>query len=102
MDPNPPQSYSWIESTLKYKGQLVLISTSALKTQILRDFHSYAIEGHSRFQNTYAHARRSFFWPIMKNDIYTFIYECDICQCKHPRTLQPLPILASIWIDISM
>ena len=44
----------------------------------------------------------------MKKDIYTFICKCDICQCnkgeliKPLGTLQPLPILASIWTNISM
>ena len=44
----------------------------------------------------------------MKNDIYSFIYECDICQrnkgelMKPLGTLQPPPILASIWTYISM
>ena len=34
-DPNPPQDYSWMENTLKYKGRLVLLPTSTLKTPIL-------------------------------------------------------------------
>ena len=44
----------------------------------------------------------------MKKDIYHFISECDICQrnkgelIKPLGILQPLPIPASIWIEISM
>ena len=44
----------------------------------------------------------------MKVDILTFVAECDVCQChkgetdKPPGTLQPLPIPASIWTDVSM
>jgi len=44
----------------------------------------------------------------MKKYILTFVAECDICQChtgetvKSPGTLQPLPILASIWMKVSM
>eukprot|EP00253_Pinus_taeda_P019405 PITA_19405 len=44
----------------------------------------------------------------MKNDILTFVAECDVCQ-RHkeetvntPGTLQPLPIPASIWTEVSM
>lgn len=44
----------------------------------------------------------------MKKDILTFIAECDVCQ-RHigetvntPGTLQPLPIPASIWTEVSM
>jgi hypothetical protein len=44
----------------------------------------------------------------MKQDIQTFVAECDIYQrnkgetIKSQRTLQPLPIPPSIWRDISM
>eukprot|EP00253_Pinus_taeda_P007755 PITA_07755 len=44
----------------------------------------------------------------MNKDILTFVAECDVCQrhkgktVKSPGTLQPLPILASIWIEVSM
>jgi hypothetical protein len=44
----------------------------------------------------------------MKQDIYNFVTECDVCQhnkgeiVKSLGTLQPLPIPPSIWKDISM
>jgi len=44
----------------------------------------------------------------MKTNILTFVAECDVCQChkgetvKSPGTLQPVPIPASIWMDVSM
>ena len=44
----------------------------------------------------------------MKIDILTFVAECDVCQhnkwerVKLSRTLQPLPLSASIWADVSM
>ena len=34
-NPNPPQDYSWMDNTLKYKGRLVLLPTSTLKTLVL-------------------------------------------------------------------
>ena len=34
-DPNPPQGYSWMDQTLKYKCWLVLLPTSTLKTPFL-------------------------------------------------------------------
>ena len=97
-----------MDNTLKYKGWLVLLPTSTLKTPILQESHSSAIAGHSGFQKTYAHACHSFFWPSMKKDIHHFIFECDICQrnkgelINPPGILQPLPIPTSIWTDISM
>lgn len=47
-------------------------------------------------------------WKRMKQDDYSFIRECDVCQrCKGENTgkaglLQPLPIPEKVWVDISM
>jgi hypothetical protein len=44
----------------------------------------------------------------MKQDVRTFVDECDVCQCskgetvKNMGTLQPLPIPPTIWRNISM
>jgi hypothetical protein len=44
----------------------------------------------------------------MKQDVCTFVVECDACQCnkeerfKAPGTLQPLMIPPTVWRDISM
>jgi hypothetical protein len=44
----------------------------------------------------------------MKQDIFNFVTDCDVCQCnkgetvKSPITLQPIPIPLAIWKDISM
>jgi len=44
----------------------------------------------------------------MKKDILIFVAKCDVCQCHKgetinaPSTLQPLPIPASIWMEVSM
>jgi hypothetical protein len=44
----------------------------------------------------------------MKQDVRTFMEECDVYQCnkgeivKSPETLQPLLIPPMIWRDISM
>ena len=78
-NPNPPQGYTWMDNTLKYKGRLVLLPPSTLKTPILKELHSSVIAGHYRLQKTYAHAFHSFFWPSMKKDIYHFISKSDIC-----------------------
>ena len=104
----PQPGYTWQDDTLRYKDRLVLSSNSALKHRILTELHSSPLAGHSGFQKTYARARRSFFWQGMKKDIHTFVEECDTCQrhkgetVKTPGALQPLPIPATIWTEISM
>ena len=82
--------------------------TSTLKNRILAELHSSPSVGDSGFQKTYARTRRSFFWTGMKKDILTLVAECDVYRrhkgetIKSPSTLQPLPIPASIWMEVSM
>ena len=107
-DPNSTEGYSWQDEILRYKDRVVISPTSTLKSHILAELHSSPTTRHSSFQKTYACTRRSFFWTSMKKDILTFVAECDVCQrnkgetVKAPGTLQPLLILASIWIEVSM
>ena len=81
-DPDSSADYSWMYDILRYKDRVVISPTSTLKTCILEKLRSSPIVGHSCFQNTYARTCCSFFWTGMKNDILTFVVECDVCQCK--------------------
>jgi hypothetical protein len=100
--------YSWHNNELHYKGHLYLRKQSQLKSMVLSELHASPTTGHSGFTKTYERVKRSFFWDGMKQDVHTFVVECDVCQCnkgetvKAPGTLQPLPIPPSIWWDISM
>ena len=108
VDPNSIAGYSWQDEILHYKDKVVISTMSTLKSHILAELHSSPTASHSGFQKTYAHTRCSFFWTGMKNDILTFVAECDVCQrhkgetVKSPGKLQPLPIPASIWTEVSM
>jgi hypothetical protein len=107
---NSPVSpgYSWHNDELHYKGHLYLSKQSQLKSMVLSELHATPTTGHSGFTKTYDRVKRSFFWDGMKQDVHTFVAECDVCQCnkgetvKAPGTLQPLPIPPAIWRDISM
>eukprot|EP00253_Pinus_taeda_P026802 PITA_26802 len=107
-DPNSRVGYSSQDEILCYKDRVVISPTSTLERCILAELHSSPTTGNSSFEKTYALTRRSFFWTGMKKDILTFVAECDICQChkgekvKSSGTLQPLPIPASIWMEVSM
>eukprot|EP00253_Pinus_taeda_P011588 PITA_11588 len=112
-DPNSSKGYSWQNDILRYKDRVVISPTSTLKSSILAEVHSSPIAGHSGFWKTYAHTRRSFFWTGMKQDILTFIAECDICQ-RHkgetvntPGTLNHFPFRRqfgrrSPWISLQV
>jgi hypothetical protein len=87
---------------------MYLRKQSHLKSIVLSELHASPTTGHSGFHKTYEWIKHSFFWEGMKQDIHTFVVECDTCQCnkgetiKTPGTLQPLPIPPAIWMDISM
>jgi hypothetical protein len=107
-DPQAAPGYSWHNEEFHYKGHLYLRKQSTLKSKVLSEFHASPTMGHSGFTKTYEWVKHSFFWDGMKQDIHTFVVECDTCQCnkgetvKPPGTLQPLPLPPTIWMDISM
>jgi hypothetical protein len=75
---------------------------------ILYELHAASTTSHFDFHKTYERIESSFFWEDMKKDMRTFVAECGLCQrrkgetMKPPSELQPLPILPTVWIDISM
>jgi hypothetical protein len=75
---------------------------------VLSKLHATPTTGHSGFTKTYDKVKCSFFWDGMKQDIWNFVVECDLCQrnkgetVKSPGTLQPLLIPLAIWKDIFM
>jgi hypothetical protein len=75
---------------------------------VLSELHASPTTGHLSFIKPMNGSNIHFFWEGMKQDICTFVAECDIFQCnkgekvKTPGTLQPLPIPPIIWTYISM
>jgi hypothetical protein len=75
---------------------------------VVYELHASPIVGHSWFTKTYEWVKRYFFWDGMKQDVHTFVVECEVCQhnkgeiVKDLSTLQPLLIPPAIWKDISM
>jgi hypothetical protein len=100
--------YSSHNGDLRYKGNLYLSKQSQLKSMVLSKLHDTPIVGNSGFTKTYDRVKHSFFCVGMKHDVFSFVVECDVCQCnkgetvKALDTLQLLPIRTAIWRDISM
>jgi hypothetical protein len=105
--PTSPR-YSWHIDEPCYKDCLYLNKQSQHKSMVLFELHASPTVGHSGFTKTYEWVKCSFFWDGMKQDVHTFVAECDVCQCNKgetikdpghtPTTLIPL----AIWRDISM
>ncbi|KAL0342684.1 UNVERIFIED_CONTAM: Transposon Ty3-G Gag-Pol polyprotein [Sesamum calycinum] len=70
--------------------------------------HDSALGGHSGINGTLHRLKMLFYWPTVKEEVQTWIRECETCQrSKHennayPGLLQPLPIPEQAWSCISM
>ncbi|KAL8119793.1 hypothetical protein AgCh_017055 [Apium graveolens] len=64
--------------------------------------------GHSGRELTLQRLKSLFYWPDMTRDVRQMVRGCSICQAyksdvsAYPGLLQPLPIPAEVWVDISM
>lgn len=108
LDPSSIPHYSMQNGILRYKGRIVLPSSSPWCIKILHDFHHSPLGGHSGFLPTYQRISRNFYWKGIKQATKKYVAECDICQrmkaetMAPPGLLQPLPIPAEVWVDLSM
>lgn len=99
--------YAWAHGILTYHGRLV-VGDSPLRKQLIHEFHSSALGGHSEIGKTTKRLHKTFYWKGLQQDVAHFVSECDTCQryksenVKYPGLLQPLPIPDRIWSDISM
>ncbi|KAL5555887.1 hypothetical protein UlMin_038123 [Ulmus minor] len=102
------EGYSMKNDLLFYKGRLVLPKPSKWITSLLHEFHDSLVGGHSGFFRTLKRMSGNVFWQGMKKDIRDYVAECEVCQKSKNDTLslagllQPLPIPALIWEDISI
>ncbi|KAF5775135.1 putative nucleotidyltransferase, Ribonuclease H [Helianthus annuus] len=96
------------EGLLFYQGRLFVPVTANLRSQLLTEFHSSVIGGHSGITRTLHRLSSNFYWPNMRSDVSTFIAECQVCQqtkaspLSPAGLLQPLPIPHMIFDEIAM
>ena len=103
-----PDGYSVHHGLILFDKKLFLPSTSPLIHKILLEFHSSPQGGHFGILKTYKRIAEQFYWKNMKKIVANFISSCLICQqtkymtTKQPGLLQPLPIPAAPWTELSM
>ncbi|KAA8531351.1 hypothetical protein F0562_006060 [Nyssa sinensis] len=89
-------------------GRLHLGTLKVQQEQVMEQFHSSPMGGHTGSQKTHSRLKREFFWHGMRKDIRKYIRECEVCQrnktenLKPAGALQPLPIPSKVWVDISI
>jgi hypothetical protein len=90
---------------------MYLSKQSQLKSMVLFELHATPTTGHSGFTKTYDRVKHSFLWDGMKQDVHTFVVECDVCQCNkgeivksqaHYNHFQFHPLFGgiSLWISL--
>jgi hypothetical protein len=93
---------------LRYKGKLIIGSSTALRDKIVSSLHNSELGGHSGEKATYQRIKLLFHWTSMKQQVIDYIKQCPVCQinktenCKYPGMLQPLlvPDFASTHIRL--
>jgi len=79
--------YSWHNEEICYNGRLYLSKHSQLKSTVLSELHASPTTGHLGFTKTYEWVKHYFFGDGMKQDICTFVVECDVYQCNKGETI---------------
>jgi hypothetical protein len=101
--------YSLDKGLIRCNGNIWIGQNTALQTKLIAAFHSSPLGGHSGISPTYYKLKKHFAWKGMKQDVESFIKQCEVCQhAKHNLThpmglLQPLPIpegygVTFLWI----
>uniref|UniRef100_A0A2N9HKA3 RNA-directed DNA polymerase n=1 Tax=Fagus sylvatica TaxID=28930 RepID=A0A2N9HKA3_FAGSY len=108
LDQDPQGAVTYKNGLLLHKGRLYLGENCTLKPKVLALLHDSPLGGHSGYLKTYQRAKKDWFWKGMKQDIKSYVKECDTCQRIKSETtrpaglLQPLPIPPRPWYSISM
>lgn len=100
--------FSLHNGVIKYDGKIWLEHSVPLQQKVFLALHASSVGGHSGAPATFYRIQQLFYWRNMKKDIYTWVYECLICQqakpdrSKNPGLLQPLPVPTAAWDVVSM
>jgi len=104
----PHPNYSTHDELLYWNGRLAIPKKHDLVQQILHEFHSSPLGGHSGVARTVSRIAAQFQWQGMHKDIANFVKQCLICQqAKSSNSLpsgllHPLPIPEQTWEDVAM
>ncbi|KAJ4788910.1 polyprotein [Rhynchospora pubera] len=102
---NLAKEWSFCDGLFLRQHRIFVPASSSCLQPILTTAHGV---GHEGVQKTLHRIRRDFYIPQLKQLVQDFVRSCPLCQQHkvdhlHPAgLLQPLPIPARIWSDISM
>lgn len=102
------EGYTLHQGLIRFRDRVWIGANTALQTKLISSLHQSAIGGHSGIAVTYQRVKKLFAWTGLKSAVDEFVRQCQVCQqSKHEHTrpagkLQPLPVPAGPWQDISM
>ena len=72
--------YTVVDDLIIYKGRILLVPDSEVRTTVLRAFHDLPMAGHPGYYKTYKMVRERFTWKGLKIDVLQYVRECSDCQ----------------------
>jgi hypothetical protein len=96
------------QGTLFFQGRLVVPNDPSLKELILKEAHETPLSIHPRSTKMYHDIKTTFWWTGMKQQIASYVSECDTCcrvKAVHQKPsgmLQPLKVPEWKWDKVEM
>jgi hypothetical protein len=87
-----------VEGRLLYRGSIYVPDYDPLKLRILQLYQDAVSARHTGHEKTFELISRGYYWPLMRNYIARYVWNCHTCQRSKPNThgefsvLRPLPI----------
>nr|GEV58696.1 retrotransposon protein, putative, unclassified [Tanacetum cinerariifolium] len=107
-DPSSQLDLHVANNKLFYKERLVVPNSLSFREKLLSEAHDTLVAGYGGNLKTLKRLYSNFFWPKMKQGVYTYVQNCLICQqakyqsLAHAGLLQLQSIPSKIWEDISL
>lgn len=108
IDGNAVPNVTFKDGILRYKSRVYIGNTGQLKHQLIQNFHNSAFGGHSGERAILKRLQLIFHWPLMQQDVKSYVQSCPVCQknksenTPYPGLLAPLPVPEGAWTHVSM
>ena len=102
-----PPDLQVIDGIVYNNGRIEVPACNKLKQEILTSRHDSRLAGHPGRAKTFSLVNRTFTWPSLRRFVNRYVDGCGSCQRFKPSTvkpfgtLEPLPIPAGPWTDIT-
>lgn len=80
LDPSSQPDYQYVNGLLKKQNRIVVGASTDIRTQLIQAMHTSPLGGHSGQTACYQPLRSLFHWPLLQQDVNSFIRGCEICQ----------------------